>query len=194
MNFLVWVTILLTAIKADWPVFLWGRCPSRVRGTPNFNVNRYLKRWYQQSALPQFYQDSSDRCVTAEYTPLSDRVIGVYNSAVDKNGDRSGVRGEAALTSKTRGELNVAFFSTASTKAKPNYIVLDTDYTSFTYIWGCSNVGFVHQASFWILTRESNPSVATVKHHENEAIKILRRFGYRRSFRKKLKKTVHNCD
>jgi len=193
MNFLVWVTFLLAAIKADWPVFQWGRCP-HVLGTPNFNANRYLKTWYQQSALPQVFQDSSDRCVTAEYTPLSEGMIAVYNSGVDSNGDRSGVNGAAALTDSNRGELNVAFFSTPSSSADANYIVLDTDYTSFTYVWGCTNLGFFHVPALWILTRESNPTVAVVEEHEQEAIDILRGYGYTKSIQKKLLKTEHNCN
>jgi len=195
MNFLVRVMILLTAIKADWPVFLFGRCP-RVRGTRNFDANRYLGKWYQQSALPQIFQDSSDRCVTADYTPLSVGVIGVFNSGVDNKGVRSGVRGSAALTANTnRGELNVAFFSASpSSTADPNYIVLDTDYTTVAHVWSCTNFGFFHVPALWILSRESNPTVAFVNDQEEAAIDILRGFGYTKSIRRRLIKTKHNCN
>jgi len=194
MNFLVFVTFLLSAIQADWPAFIWGRCPSVV-GTPNFNSVRYLKKWYQQSALPQIFQDSSQRCVTAEYTPLTDGIIGVYNSGVDEDGVRSGVTGAAVVTSTTnRGELNVAFFSTPSASADANYIVLDTDYTSFTYVWDCTNFGFFHVPALWIMTRDPNPTVESLEQHEQEAIDILKGFHYSKSIQNRLLTTEHNCD
>merc|ERR1719419_1470373 len=109
MTFLLWFSILLIAIKATWyiptgrindaPILPFG-CPN-IPGTPNFDADRYLGQWYQLSAVPTIFQDSSDGCVWANYTSLADGLIGVHNSGVDANGIRSGIKGAAALIANT---------------------------------------------------------------------------------------------
>jgi len=178
MNFLVCVTVLLTAIYADMPLVLFGGCPN-VAGTPNFNLTRYLGQWFQISSLPVIFQDSSDGCVLANYTTLSNGLIGVHNSAVNAQGIRSGITGAAALIKDTtRGELNVAFFMPPSSTGPANYIVLDTDYTNFTYVWSCSDYVIFHIPALWIMNREYDHALGYIGSQEQAALDIIMSFGY----------------
>ena len=43
-----------------------------------------------------------------------------------------------------------------------DYWILDTDYESYSVVYSCSQVAFLKLELGWILTREANPSEATV--------------------------------
>jgi len=177
MNLLVWLMIALSSLKADFPVIIWGKgCPT-VSGTANFDVSRYVGQWFQLTSLPFFFASSKDTCTWAKYALLSNGNIAVNNTEV-KNGQRTGVAGEAAPIVNTSGELDVEFFKTPSKTAKPNYIVLDTDYTEFTYVWSCGSLWLAHSPMLWILNRGYNHTTEYVHQQAKNALDILAGFGY----------------
>lgn len=88
------------------------------------------------------------------------------------------LQGEAALIEKTSGEFDVEFYKKPSTTAKPNSIVLDTNYKNFAYVWSCRSSVFSHSPMLWILNRDYNLTPKKIELHERNAMKILKRFGY----------------
>lgn len=177
MNLLVWFMITLSSLKADFPVIIWGKgCPT-VSGKENFDIQQYVGQWFQITALPFFFASSSDTCTWAKYTPLPNGNIAVNNTEI-KNGKRSGVAGEAAPIENRSGELDVEFFKKPSTTAESNYIILDTDYTEFAYIWSCGSLYFAHSPMLWILNRGYNHTEEYVKQQAKNALDIMESFGY----------------
>jgi len=180
MNFLVWLMITLSSLKADFPVIIWGKdCPT-VSGKENFDIESYVGQWFQITALPFFFASSSDTCTWAKYSLLPNGNIAVNNTEV-KNGKRSGVTGEAAPIENRSGELDVEFFKKPSTTAKSNYIVIDTDYDEYAYIWSCGSLWFAHSPMLWILNRGYNHTEEYVKHQAQNALDIMEGFGYDKS-------------
>jgi len=141
----------------------WGRCPHQ-EVVQNFDVNRYAGVWYEYSNYFAIFQIGGE-CVTATYSlqPNSD-VVKVVNSQT-LLGRQNNITGTAKLTepAKKEAKLSVAFFGREQQSS--NYWVLDTDYTSYTVVWSCSN-GFFNSFNtqfLWILTRERFPSASTLE-------------------------------
>jgi len=179
MRVLLGVIISFATMKADMPLFIWGEeCPD-VTGVSNFDVTSYTGRWFQLSALPFIFTNAEDTCVWANYNLLSNGNIAVNNSGIKQStGERSGATGEAAAVENTSGELDVQFFKDPSSTADPNYIVLDTDYTEFTYVWSCNSNVFYHTPQLWILNREHDRNAEYTLLQQERALDILTDFGY----------------
>jgi len=179
MRVLLGVIITFAAMKADNPLFVWGEgCPD-VNGVSGFDVTSYTGRWFQLSALPFIFTNADDTCVWANYTLLSNGNIAVNNSGIKQStGKRYGATGEAAVVEDTSGELDVQFFKAPSSTADPNYIVLDTDYTEFTYVWSCNGYFFFHAPQLWILNREHDRSAKYTLWQQKKALDILTDMGY----------------
>jgi len=176
MRVLVWIIITLSSLKAQ-PVIIRGKTCPTVSGTPNFDLKAYLGQWFQLTALPFGTVNTADTCVWAKYALLPNGNVFVNNSEID-NGVRSALTGEAAPIANASGELDVEFFRKPSPTAKPNYYVLDTDYTQFTNVWGCENLVDAHTPMLWILNREYNRTAQYINEQANDALDILRGFGY----------------
>jgi lipocalin len=199
MRVLVWMMITLTTLKAGLPVVIWGKkCPTEVKGRPNFDVKSYLGQWFQLTALPFLFVNSESTCVWAKYALEQNGKIAVNNTYI-KDGKRSGVTGEAAAIANTSGELNVEFFSNASSTGKANYIVLNTDYAEFSYVWSCTDLIFAHSPILWILNRKYNRTSTYINQQANNALEILRGFGYdtesvNEVYRRLIPTNQTNCD
>jgi len=69
-----------------------------------------------------------------------------------------------------KGELVVSFagtpsFGDAGTRAaaaNANYIVVDTDYTSYSVVYSCTKLFFARKESLWILTRDQKPDQSVI--------------------------------
>ena len=69
---------------------------------------------------------------------------------------RSGLAGKAKCDN--RGACNVSFFGKA-VPAKPNYIVLDTDYDNYSIVYSCNEK--INKQIIWVLTRSPRINHAT---------------------------------
>jgi len=179
MRVVLWTIASLVSLQAGLPVFIWGEnCPD-VSGTPNFDVTRYTGQWFQLSALPFLFVSDDSTCVWAKYKLLSNGNVAVNNSGIKPStGKRFEALGEAALTSSTAGELDVEFFLKPKSTANANYIVLNTDYTEFTYVWSCQSYFNAHVPKLWILNRNYNQTLEYVHKQEQAAVEVLKGFGY----------------
>ena len=141
MKFLSRVAGAVPAFLAAW----FSGCAASTSDIPavrDFELDRYLGRWYEIARLPHRFERGLD-LVTAEYSLLPDGTVKVVNSGV-RDGETHRVTGRAGLkdprAAKPEGELRVSFF-------RPFYgayriIELDPEYryavvTSSTrdYLW-----------------------------------------------------------
>jgi len=180
MSVLLWFFVVLTSIKADFPLFIWGESCPKVTGAPNFVASKYLGVWYQLSALPFAFTKTSDRCTLANYTALPNGNIGVNNTGISEStGERYGAVGEASLIDgDTNAELDVQFFFEPNSKGTPNYFILDTNYDEYTYVWSCRSIYFAHVPQLWILNRQFNRPLEYIQQQTQNALEILKGFGY----------------
>ncbi|XP_059490319.1 apolipoprotein D-like [Neocloeon triangulifer] len=126
----------------------------------NFDLPRYLGRWYEYRRFFTFFE-LNGKCVTATYSDNLNGTIEVRNYQVDSNTNVSDVIvGYASQNSNTdEGKLIVTFPTSGS---EGDYWILDTDYDTFSVVWSCSTSGDQSVQFSWILTREIEPSAATL--------------------------------
>lgn len=73
------------------------------------DLNRYLGKWYEIAAIPQYFQRMCVRDVSAEYT-LNDGSISVINRCVTAEGNTSVAQGQARIVdSASQAKLEVTF-------------------------------------------------------------------------------------
>jgi len=148
-----------------------GSCPHQ-KVVQNFDVTRYSGVWYENRNYFAIFQVGG-ACVTATYSlqPNSPDVIKVVNSQTIA-GFQTNITGTARITepAKNEAKLSVAFFG--KNQESSNYWVLDTDYSSYTVVWSCSNgpVNLFNAQLLWILTRERFPSTNTLE----KALNVVR--------------------
>ncbi|CAH2050035.1 unnamed protein product, partial [Iphiclides podalirius] len=133
-----------------------GKCPE-VEAMTNFDVKRYLGRWYEAEKYFAFFE-LGGRCITADYGEKDD-VITVKNTQInDYTGKVNKIKGYAVPESEIgEAKLSVYFPQMPINIAAP-YWVVDTDYDSYSVVWGCFEFGkLFHTRNAWILTRERNP-------------------------------------
>merc|ERR1719193_265017 len=172
--------MMLTSMKADAPLIIWGESCPEVSGMANFDVSQYTGQWFQLSALPFVLTSSRDPCVWSNYTLLPNGNLRMINSVINVYTNfRYALTGEAALVGNaTLGELDVEFFMNPNSTANPNYFVLNTDYTEFSYVWNCDSYLFMHIPKLWILNRNSERASAYTHVQVENALEILKKNHY----------------
>jgi apolipoprotein D and lipocalin family protein len=75
------------------------------------------------------------RCVNATYTANTDGTVGVWNQAVNRDGQYTSIRGTARVKDAAQpAALAVTFDNPAQAG---DYNVLDTDYDSYSLVYSC---------------------------------------------------------
>ena len=129
--------------------------PSSVQAVQDFDVNRYLGKWYEIARLDH----SFERGLTDVYTIYSlrkDGGINVLNRGFDKNsGKWKQVLGRAYFVKgKTVGRLKVTFFW----PLYGGYNVISLDHDNYSYSLVCGPT----KSYLWILAREKTLSKSTI--------------------------------
>ena len=143
-----------------------GACPSFTR-VKNFNADAYLGRWFEfRRDAGTIFELMAD-CVTATYALKANGNISVKNRAWYWFFFFSyyEIEGEAAcFPSGGEGgcQVNFAPGEKDMTKEK-NYQVLSTDYTNYSIVYSCTNIGANKREDFWILTRAAIPTEEEAK-------------------------------
>jgi len=128
------------------------------RAIPSLNVNRYMGRWYQIKAFPQWFQRGCDKAI-AEYEKRKG-YIEVKNSCIDKeSGKRKFVYAKGYPVNPGKSKLEVDFVGGRIFTG--DYWVLYTDYDS-------ALVGSPNKNSLWILSRR--PTIAKTQLQKLEQI------------------------
>ncbi|XP_062377329.1 apolipoprotein D-like [Sardina pilchardus] len=154
----VFFMLLALIVAVNGQTFHFGSCP-----TPpvqqNFDVGKYLGRWYEIARLPAVFEKG--KCNQATYSLLKEGVVKVVNAELLKNGEINSIEGQATVTNSTQpAKLDVTFFKGI---ADAPYWVISTDYTSYSVVYSCRNVfGLLYVDFAWILARSRTLPDSTV--------------------------------
>merc|ERR1712198_761285 len=134
-------------------------CP-QVETKANFDLSKYMGRWYEIEKYPNWFEKGS--CNGAEYKLKPEGGVAVINSEVLDNGKLNFAIGQARQdpSSNIASHLQVRF-----SKWQPwgQYLVLDTDYDSFTVVYSCTNLLVTRLEFLWIMSRERTLSTENME-------------------------------
>ncbi len=118
-----------------------------IRPVENFDVNRYLGKWYEIARLDHSFERGLEK-VTAEYSLREDDGIRVINSGYSiKKGARKVAEGKAYFVSdKTKGHLKVSFFG----PFYGSYVIFELDEEGYEYAFITS----YNKNYLWLLSRK----------------------------------------
>ncbi|KAM6948226.1 apolipoprotein D-like [Aplochiton taeniatus] len=141
---------LLAVLAANAQVIRPGKCP-HAAVQQNFDVAKYLGRWYEIQKLPAIFQKG--QCGQATYALRSPGVVSVLNEELLNDGTVSTAIGKAVVVDAAEpAKLEVSFFEN---QPPGPYWVLSTDYENYTLIYGCTSLGENLRYEFsWILARQ----------------------------------------
>ena len=148
--------LFVSQVSSKW---IWGGCPSPTL-VSNFDASQYLGVWYEQARDKHaFFED--DDCTTTEYTTRTDGKVGVLNTQFNLKKQKFS---QAKGTAKFKGARgSVTFPVKYWFDTDGDYRVLDTDYTSYSIVYSCSD--FLNIAGIeyvWILTRDETITDTTL--------------------------------
>jgi len=168
----IWVTIFICLFASQTEAQItkfFKKCPE-VQTKADFDLSKYLGRWYEIEKYPNWFEKGS--CNGADYKLKSDGMVAVNNSEVLDNGKLNFAIGEARQnpSSDVLSHLQVRF-----SRWQPwgQYLVLDTDYDSFTVVYSCTNLLVARMEFLWIMSRQRTLSAVN---HEN-IYKLLNNYG-----------------
>ncbi|KAK2895858.1 apolipoprotein Da, duplicate 2 [Channa argus] len=142
-------SILLLVLAANSQVIQPGRCPVPAV-QKKFDASQYLGTWYEIQKLPNNFQ--LGECSTATYSLKSPGVVDVLNRELLANGTMSFIRGTAVAKDPAEpAKLLVSFFETSPPSP---YWVLSTDYTNYSLVYSCTDLGSLRMEFAWILSRQ----------------------------------------
>ncbi|ENN74359.1 hypothetical protein D910_01987 [Dendroctonus ponderosae] len=158
-----WLYILFclaTFCQAQIPSF--GFCPEYLP-MANFDMNRFLGKWYEAERYFQFSEVAS-RCVVADYAVGPNGKIYISNEVTNRfTGVKRVIGGHMDLTGKkSEGRLAVKY-DTTPISTTSTLTILDTDYDNYAVIWSCSGLGPINAQSAWLMTRERIPDATTLQ-------------------------------
>lgn len=198
------ITGAFSQIIVDRATVIWDTTCPDVHGTTKFIATEYIDRWYNLANSPFPFMNNLDTCPWANYTLMDDGTVKVVNSEIRwTDGVRKYATGTAVLNENEPGTLSVAFGPIQPTSTGENYIVLDTDNTQFSYVWSCADICEATRCGsrplLWVLDRDYSYTTAEVNAKVDEALAIVRNFGYSESSIETVKSLVHvsvqeNCD
>ena len=125
-----------------------------------FDTSLYIGRWYEHQRDRTTPFETFLQCVTATYTAQDDVLIEVKNCGEIG----AGFFGTCTLgraNCYTTGGCYVSFDKKDEMTKDPNYLVLGTDYTSYTVVYSCRGIfrlfgsTVLFQDDLWILTRDN---------------------------------------
>ncbi len=121
--------------------------PESIQPIDNFDVNRYLGKWYEIARLDNRFERGLKQ-ITAEYSLRDDGGVNVLNSGVNiESGQREYARGKAYYTDKPDvGSLKVSFFG----PFYGGYHIVELDKDNYQY----SLIAGSDRDYLWILARQ----------------------------------------
>ncbi|XP_063831228.1 uncharacterized protein LOC135080516 [Ostrinia nubilalis] len=133
-----------------------GQCDDNVTVVSNFNATLYQGIWYDIQSYPANFQTGT--CNTATYTP-NGGVLEVLNTqVVDQELASVSATAVPAYTDGS-GKLVVSFPAGSGQTRDVPYWILDTDYTSYSLVYSCTNVNEeTRRVTSWKLSRSQSLS------------------------------------
>lgn len=142
------------------------RMPKGAQPVANFNLEKYLGKWYELARLDHRFEKNMDRN-TAEYSLKENGAVKVYNRGYDnKKSKWKSATGEARpVGDSSTGRLKVAFMKPFW--AAYNVIDVDPNY-EYALVAG-KNLKYL-----WILSRHTT----IPDHYKNRFLKKAQQLGY----------------
>ncbi|UCD67963.1 MAG: lipocalin family protein [Betaproteobacteria bacterium] len=131
------------------PVVLLTACtgiPSGVEPVQEFELNKYLGKWYEIARLDHRFERGLDK-ITAEYTLRDDGGVRVINKGYKTNaGEWNEIEGKAYFVGpENEGHLKVSFFGPLYS----SYVVFELDKEDYQYAFVSGN----NTSYLWLLSR-----------------------------------------
>lgn len=123
-----------------------------VKTVEHVDLIRYLGKWYQIAAIPQFFERNCFSNTLADYSLAESNSISVYNTCSDKDGKLISATGRAKVVdSKSNAKLKVTFLKIFNWLylIGGDYWILDLD-TNYRWVI----VGEQTHKYGWILARD----------------------------------------
>lgn len=140
--------MLLRRISALWVLFMSGciGIPKDVTPIGNFNLEKYLGKWYEIARLDHSFERGLTR-VTADYSLRKDGGVRVLNRGYsEKDAKWKEVEGRAYFVKQPdQGYLKVSFFG----PFYGSYVIFELDHEGYQY----SLVSGPDKSYLWILAR-----------------------------------------
>ncbi len=134
---------------------------AEVKAVESVDLQRYLGRWHEIAAIPQFFQRKCVRDTTAEYSMLESGELRVENSCTrEDSGREKGVGQARQSTLASTSKLEVSFFKLFGEYrfwAGGDYWIIELDPN---YEWAV--VGHPSRKYGWVLARKQSLSVTTL--------------------------------
>lgn len=155
---------LLRSLTVSLLLLLLAACtgtPSGVQPIGNFDVNRYMGRWYEVARFDHSFEKGMEQ-VTATYTLRENGTVEVVNRGyLPANGAWKEARGTARFVGDSRvGALKVSFFGPFY--GGYNIVDLDAQYRHALVVGP-------NRSYLWILCRDAHPAPAEVERLKRKA-------------------------
>ena len=123
-----------------------ARLPDGITPVENFDLNRYLGKWYEIARLDHSFERGLSQ-VTAEYSLKSDGTVRVINRGFSEKENRvKQAEGKARFVGDPdRGHLKVSFFG----PFYGAYVIVELDHDGYQYALVCGP----NRNYLWILAR-----------------------------------------
>lgn len=120
--------------------------PQNVKPVDNFDVHRYLGKWYEIARLDHAFERGLTR-VSAEYTLREDGGLKVVNRgySAEKDKWKEAVGKAYFVEEPSKGYLKVSFFG----PFYGSYVIMDLDHDNYQYSLVCGP----DKSYLWILSR-----------------------------------------
>ncbi|XP_052744153.1 uncharacterized protein LOC112046433 [Bicyclus anynana] len=128
----------LPQLQPGEPVILNGRCDENIPVIQDFDLNAYLGRWRLIESYASDFQTGS--CKDTTYSLGSNNILLQNTQVIDQRLD---ITTGTAVNFTTDGRLFVLAAGQSN-----QYLILDTDYTSFALVYTCNNIN-EHQRRVW---------------------------------------------
>lgn len=136
--------------------------PDGIEPIQNFELDRYLGRWYEVARLDHSFERGLD-AVTADYSLRDDGGIRVINSGRDiTSGETQQAEGRAYFVEKSNiGYLKVSFFGPFF----GSYVIFELDQKGYQYAFVAGNT----TDYLWLLAREPVVSDDVLRNFKDKA-------------------------
>lgn len=141
MKFLTFFVIVLTSAHLASAIRIERSCPKDVKTIKNFDMKKYLDKWYEIKRYANNYQHGG-ACGATEFINNAD---GNYKfnfiNIPEGKTNYENKTGYAVLSHpddpSKPGKISISF---SKNFKESNYWILDTDYTSFAVVWYCKDI------------------------------------------------------
>ncbi|MGJ2342686.1 lipocalin family protein, partial [Salmonella enterica subsp. enterica serovar Paratyphi A] len=134
-------------------------CPD-VTTKPDFDLGQYVGDWYEIQRIDTVFQSDSF-CVRARYEALNEPgTFSIFNSATKPDGEFITITGTGYQTNTSApASLTIQFPG----QPMGSYLVLDTDYTTYTTVYSCDVILGITVEQGWLLSRTKTLSEDVIK-------------------------------